>query len=67
MINKYMQEETIICKVRLHNKHYSVRRVYRVHGYCYMIYQGRNVYNGYQFSTYQRAVSSLFYDILKLL
>lgn len=62
-----MPEETIICKVRLHNTHYSVRYVYRVHGMCYMIYEGRNVYSSYQYSTYQRAVSALFYDILKQL
>lgn len=54
---------SVIATIRIKDERWSIKRVWRNRGYCYMIYEGRNVYNCYQFTTYQRAIMSLFYDI----
>lgn len=59
--------ESVIATIRIKDERWSIKRVERSRGVCYMIYQGRNVYNGFQFSTYQRALMSLFYDIQRRL
>lgn len=59
--------ESVIATIRIKDERWSIKRVERCRGFCYMIYKGRNVYDGYQFTTYQRALMSLFYDIQRRL
>ena len=58
---------SVIATIRIEDERWSIKRVERVRGYCYMIYQVRNVYDGFQFDTFQRALMSLLYDIQRRL
>lgn len=57
----------VIATIRIKDERWSIKRVRRVRGYCYMIYQGRNVYSRFQYNTYQRALMRLFFDIQRRL
>lgn len=59
--------ESVIATIRIKDERWSIKRVARARGYCYMIYEGRNVYDRYQYPTFQRALLNLMYEIQRRL